>query len=98
MTNTTSEMFLTNNSNVICIHNSTRSIDDCYVNNLNEVEFSLKWIPIEQKWSPTLNLFQAKDDLLGYAFSIGALFLSAFGSVLTKKITSNFDKVFLITP
>jgi hypothetical protein len=34
-----------------------------------------------------------EDDLAGYAFSVGALILSAFGSVLTKKVTENFDKV-----
>ena len=42
-----------------------------------------------------LPLFQLQvaNDLIGYAFSIGALVLSAFGSVLTKKITQQFDKM-----
>jgi hypothetical protein len=29
---------------------------------------------------------------MGYSFSVGALICSAFGSVLTKKITKTFEK------
>jgi len=39
------------------------------------------------------NLIQTKNDLMGYGFSIAALIFSASGSVLTKKISTNFDKV-----
>jgi len=41
MTNSSREMIIANNSNIICIHNSTKS-DDCYLNSLNEVKFELK--------------------------------------------------------
>ena len=35
---------------------------------------------------------QIANDLTGYSMGVGALVLSAFGSVLTKKITQQFDK------